>query len=106
MLSVFPLRCCPTCSGNKFAKYSVAAAGTIFSYTTVHLQGREPAGRERSVSLPYTIVVVALDDVNLRIPGVVNGAAPGNGICVGARVEGVDSAFTVTGESAFTVVRG
>jgi uncharacterized OB-fold protein len=64
--------------------------GSVYTYTTVFSQGPEFAPSKRVMPMPYTIVVVEKDEGPVsgrrRLAGWVPGAAPDNGVFIGAHV--------------------
>ena len=61
----------------------------VYTFTTVHRQGLEDPPRQRSIEIPYTIVVIGEGIDSTRSAGWVRGAAPENGVAVGVRLERV-----------------
>lgn len=69
-----PEEVCHACGGMDFTHTELGPRGTVFSYTVVHY----PVNRALADAVPYTVVLVALDDdPSIRIVGNVLGVDPG-----------------------------
>jgi uncharacterized OB-fold protein len=65
-----PEEACHTCGASAFGIEVLAPRGTIHSYTVVHY----PANPALAASVPYTVVLVSLDDApHIRVVGDVQG---------------------------------
>jgi uncharacterized OB-fold protein len=80
-----PEEICHECGSMEFVTRTVAPTGTVHSYTIVH-HAVHPALES---SVPYTVVLVALDDVPpVRVVGNLLDVAPGE-VKIGLPVEAV-----------------
>jgi uncharacterized OB-fold protein len=65
-----PEEACHVCGGMAFSVEVLAPHGTIHSYTVVHY----PANPALAESVPYTVVLVSLDDApHIRVVGDIDG---------------------------------
>lgn len=67
-----PEEVCHVCGGMAFDTQVLAPSGTVHSHTVVHY----PANRALADAVPYTVVLVSLDEApHLRVVGNIEGAA-------------------------------
>lgn len=53
---------CPECGGNEFTERGVSGAGTVYSFTKIHIAPAEFAG-----IAPYNVVLVELDEADCKV---------------------------------------
>ncbi|MDT7766072.1 MAG: uncharacterized protein QOC63_5492 [Mycobacterium sp.] len=74
-----PLSGCPECRSRDTAWVEVAATGTVWSFVVYH----RAFAAELRAHIPYTVLMVELDDGPYLVGRLMDGAAP---VAVGARV--------------------